>query len=142
MVAYDQPNDTVQFYVNDVKQASSSTSLPTSPRAPGLFRTGSIFDNLFRGFDMFGADFWYDDVFLDLDVEANRRKFADANGFPVSLGANGEKPSGSTPILYVDFERVTTGSGPWNKGAGIDFTETGTVTTGPRVITWQEGASV
>ncbi len=37
---------------------------------------------------------------LDLTIEANRRKFSDSNGQPVALGADGSLPNGIQPTIY------------------------------------------
>lgn len=66
--------------------------------------------------------------FLDLTVEANVRKFIDAKGYPVDLGANGELPTGIVPALYLSAQpgnEVT--SFIDNKGTGGDFAVAGTL---------------
>ena len=67
------------------------------------------------------------DTFLDLSVVANRRKFIDAGGCPVSLGPEGATPTGVKPIVFLS------GATPgWhtNLGPGGGFTETGALTDG------------
>lgn len=79
------------------------------------------------GFDGDIADFWYDaGTFLDLSVEANRRKFISANGMPKYLGADGSLPTGSPPDIFLsgDTENWHT-----NRGTGGGFTENGALTT-------------
>lgn len=73
------------------------------------------------------ADFWFDsNTFLDISVEANRRKFIDANGNPVFLGTDGSLATGSAPDIFLSGDTAT-----WhtNKGSGGGFTENGTLTT-------------
>lgn len=72
------------------------------------------------------ADMWYDDVYTNLSVESNRRKFISAAGKPVNLGASGEIPTGASPILFLTG---STDSWHVNKGTGGGFTEVGTLTT-------------
>jgi len=56
--------------------------------------------------------------FIDLSVLANREKFIIA-GKPVSLGADGSTPLGSTPLVYLKNPAPTAGV---NSGSGGDFT--------------------
>lgn len=70
------------------------------------------------------SELWFDDSYIDLSVEANRRKFITAAGRPVNLGSIGQGPTGSQPILFL------TGSGtPFvtNLGSGGGMTDNGAV---------------
>lgn len=62
--------------------------------------------------------------YLDLSVQANREKFI-LNGAPVDLGANGQAPTGTAPIIF--FRGPATAFNT-NLGTGGDFTVTGTLT--------------
>ena len=59
---------------------------------------------------------------LDLDDEATRRKFRDANGKPVALGEHCEKPTGMEPAACMTGDPAM-----WflNKGYGAGFTVNG-----------------
>lgn len=59
-------------------------------------------------------------AYIDLSVEANRRKFITAQGKPAFLGTNGEIPLGVQPLLYAP-----TGNPVTNAGSGGNFTLTG-----------------
>jgi hypothetical protein len=62
---------------------------------------------------------------LDLRLQANREKFI-LSGAPVSLGQNGERPTGSLPIFYFDGDAPA-----WNnQGSGPGLTASGTLLTG------------
>ena len=68
--------------------------------------------------------------FLDFSVEANRRKFRDANGWPKFLGHNGSRPTGTAPLVYCglrDGEAVADFA--TNRGTGGNYTITGTLDT-------------
>lgn len=81
------------------------------------------------------ADVWVDTgTYIDLSVEANRRKFIDASGNPVYLGASGELPTGTSPDIFFSGD---TASWHTNKGTGGGFTENGALTDaiGPMDIT-------
>ena len=58
---------------------------------------------------------------LDITVEANRRKFSTAAGKPVDLGADGSLPTGTAAIIYEPFEDLD----GTNKGTGGNFNVTG-----------------
>lgn len=45
-------------------------------------------------------DYWEAHDFIDISVEANRRKFIDSLGYPVDLGGDGSNP-GVTPIVFL-----------------------------------------
>lgn len=68
------------------------------------------------------AEIWLDPSYIDFSVEANRRKFIDASGKPVSLGADGSLPTGSAPAVYLKDPAATFGN---NSGAGGNFTING-----------------
>jgi len=77
------------------------------------------------------ADIWIDyDTFIDFSVEANRRKFISASGYPVNLNADGSLPTGAPPDIFLSGDTAT-----WhtNKGTGGGFTEGGALTDGPSV---------
>lgn len=71
------------------------------------------------------ADLWIDfGTYIDFSIEANRRKFIDANGDPVYLGASGNLPTGTAPDIFLSGDTAT-----WhtNKGTGGGFTVNGTL---------------
>jgi len=80
------------------------------------------------------AEVYFAAEYLDISQEANRRKFIDATGKAVSLGADGSTPTGSQPVLYL---RHNTGAAvtdfATNLGSGGSFSITGTLVeaTGP-----------
>jgi len=69
-------------------------------------------------------ELWFDNVFFDVSVLANRRKLITATLKPVDLGANGELVTGTTPLIYAPD-----GDPSNNKGTGGNFTITGALTT-------------
>jgi len=77
------------------------------------------------------TEFWFDSVWTP-NTAANREKFRSAIGEPVSLGADGSTPFGSSPSEYY------TGGDPeffTNSGTGNDLTRQGSPSTvdGPGV---------
>lgn len=73
------------------------------------------------------ADVYATNEFLDIGVEANRRKFIDGIGKPVDLGSDGSIPTGTAPLMFFSGPTDT-----WhtNDGSGEGFTETGALTDG------------
>ena len=76
------------------------------------------------------ADMWHaPGVYVDLSVEANRRKFISAAGKPVDLGGDGSLPGLGVPTLYLS-RRVggSVASFAANGGSGGGMTVNGTLT--------------
>lgn len=72
------------------------------------------------------ADLWIETgVFIDLSSAANRAKFVTTGVELVDLGANGETPTGASPIMFF---KGPSGSFNTNLGTGGNFTVTGTLT--------------
>lgn len=72
-------------------------------------------------------DLWFaPDQYIDFSIEANRRKFIDADGAPVDLGANGNLPTGTAPAIFLHGGASSFAT---NQGtAGDIFAVTGTLT--------------
>jgi prepilin-type processing-associated H-X9-DG protein len=47
------------------------------------------------------AEMYFTGSYIDLSIEANRRKFITADGLPARLGSDGSLPTGTTPWLYL-----------------------------------------
>jgi len=129
LMAWDLANTTAQIYLDDSLDAHSNTHGPLN-QAP-LYSRSDHHIGIYRGasFPFVGdmADIYINtDEYLDISVEANRRKFIDGDGKPVYLGADGELPTGNQPSQFFSGETDT-----WhvNKGYGGGFTESGTLTT-------------
>ena len=108
----DADNLTVNTYTNDtIDYTLPDWGVGGLPDGSGLFE-GSL------------AEVWFEPTYIDLSIEANRRKFISANGRPVDLGADGSTPTGSAPIVYLKNDET-------NLGDGEGFTLNGTVTDDP-----------
>lgn len=79
------------------------------------------------------AGFYFNKTsYLDLSVLSNRRKFITSAGKPANLGVNGQLPTGSPPIIFLNLNNGdAVSSFGTNKGTGGDFTITGTLTESP-----------
>jgi hypothetical protein len=74
------------------------------------------------------AEMWFTTTYIDLSVTANRRLFIDSRGKPVNLGQSGQKPTGTSPLLYLGGHSRYNGlTSAWNtnRGTGGGFTVTG-----------------
>lgn len=70
------------------------------------------------------SDVWFDTVYVDLSNVSNRHKFITANLSPASLGATGNVPTGTSPVLYLKGDSTTF---VINNGTGGNFTANGTL---------------
>lgn len=134
LVSYDLAASVAYVYLDD----ADVTTITTLTNDTIDFTTG----NLFIGADntaaaKLNADlsaFWFDHTYLNIAQVGNRRKFIDGGRMPVYLGANGERPLGSSPLLY---QKVSLGGAAsdfaTNQGTGGNFTITGALAlaTGP-----------
>lgn len=124
-----------RFYVNN--SLVTSTSVNTAGNidwsgsgrgfAIGAFTDGSKKINADIG------DFWFNPSYIDLSVEANRRKFITAADEPVNLGLQGENPTGAQPLVYFAGGPPSWNAGT-NRGTGGAFTMTGSVTQAPAFL--------
>ena len=126
-IAADLANSVAYLYLNDVLAESSWDTGPTNDAldlTPGGWGVGARQDG---GAKLNGdmADVWFHDTFIDISIEANRRKFIDYRGRPVYLGPTGSIPTGSQPIVYLGNAFST-----WhnNLGSGGDLVANGSLT--------------
>lgn len=131
LLSYDSSNQAAtRLYINDVECSTINWDPFTADAEfyggnASFVHIGARHDAGWK-FDGKIADLWIDyDSYLDFSIEANRRKFIDAGGDPVFLGANGQLPTGSPPEIFLSGETDT-----WhtNKGTGGGFTENGALT--------------
>lgn len=67
--------------------------------------------------------FWFNTSYIDLSVASNLAKFVSGTGInaaPADLGATGELPTGTSPLIYLPMYGNNAGK---NYGTGGDFTE-------------------
>lgn len=118
------------IYLDGVEQTLTITTYDTGGEI--VFTSGSFYvaRSTFTSFEWVGslADVWLDiGNYMDLSKETNRRKFLTSTGDPEYLGADGSRPTGTAPILFLGGRDVTTTNWNTNKGTGGDFTITGTL---------------
>lgn len=133
LVSWDAATATIQLYIDDVSTALTHTTASnnvninyTQPEwAVGANTTGS--DKI----NMSLADFYFNMVTsIDLSSATNRALFRDPSGRPTFLGATGQLPTGTAPILFLSGAAATFAT---NLGGGGGMTTTGTLdnTTSP-----------
>ena len=121
MASWDLGNTDTHLYLNGNED---KTGVAANDLAIGLGDSDEVFfftnsDPTANEWNDDVAEFWFDDNFIDLSVQANREKFL-LNGRPVFLGNNGEVPNGGSPLIFLSG--LTAG---WatNKGTGGGMTE-------------------
>lgn len=71
------------------------------------------------------SELWFDTRFIDLTNVTNRNKFISVGLKPVSLGANGNIPTGVSPLIYLNGNVKTFNV---NQGTGGNFNTVGSLT--------------
>lgn len=114
---------TYSFYVDDNIDFNISTTPKYHIGATSI--PGGFFDG------RLGA-LWFNTSYIDLSVAANLAKFVTGTGIdakPVDLGASGELPTGTSPLIYLPMYGNNAGK---NYGTGGDFTVNSGPYTGAR----------
>lgn len=124
--SWDLATGTSIMYVDDVEEAAPSTVVDdtidyTKDRAAIASIDGIPF------FDGEMSELYFTTEFIDISVEANRRKFITSDGKPADLGADGSTPTGNQPIVYISGDASVWNDGT-NLGSGGDFVMSGAVT--------------
>ena len=132
LISVDTSTGTANCYVDDADSMQTFTA-PTDATLDFDMTSWAIGSTHSGNSKLDGqiADLWIDfGTYIDFSIEANRRKFISAAGYPVNLGANGSIPTGSTPDIFLSGDTAT-----WhtNDGTGGGFTETGALTDGSPV---------
>lgn len=125
LISWDLAAGLRHLYLNDVADRSGDTVVDSAPSATShtAFGIGRVPGSTSGRYNGGLAEIYFNfEEYIDLSVEANRRKFISAEGEPVSLGEHGELPTGSPPISY---HHLQVGDPPeafgLNRGTGGDF---------------------
>eukprot|EP00951_Prasinocladus_malaysianus_P002740 scaffold19421_cov30-Prasinocladus_malaysianus.AAC.3 len=129
LMSWDLNATTVHVYVNDVVPSLSVLVAPQNTATGWSGSAWAIGATASSSFHLNGcmSEVYASREYLDVSVEANRRKFVSASGAPVSLGADGSLPTGSQPDIYLSGPSSNWASG-MNFGSGPAFTVVGAVT--------------
>ncbi len=127
LISIDTAAGVFHAYINDVAQSTTSGFLSTNAID---FTTGDFFIGRSGGQGDGANGYMYDpyftDEFIDISIEANRRKFISAAGKPVRLGLTGATPTGTAAKVFCSGAINN-----WNvnKGTGGGFTVSGNALT-------------
>lgn len=112
------------IYINGVAASVTWTTYTNAnlDMAPDVSATTELFIDRGGTQALIGAlaEFWFDDIFFN-----DPSKFRNSNNRPISLGANGQLPTGSAPIVYLSLNG---GGDDWatdSSGNGNTFTVIG-----------------
>lgn len=127
LVSWDTLNKLCHVAINDMVYTVPSTSWTGT----GTINSGSTFWEVATGgTNPAWGDLWAGNTasFVDLTVEANRRKFINFDLSPVDVGANGQNPFGTSPPIFL---HLVTGDSTYNdiannKGTGGNWSIGGT----------------
>ena len=133
LASWDLAAAAAHLYVNDVSNLAGGSTLTddTLDYTVGDWGIGGDSDASNKLDGCLSDVYFAPGQFLDFSTTANRRKFIDAYGNPVYLGANGAAPTGTAPLVYQRlFKSQPVDQFDTNSGTGGDFTITGTLTVG------------
>jgi hypothetical protein len=122
--AWDLSTPETHLWINDSNDEDTGSTTETSSETVDYTQSDySIGASTTGGQDMNAclSEFWFDNVFIDISTESERRKFIDASGKPVDLGSDGSTPNGASPLIYSPDGDIST-----NAGTGGNFSATGT----------------
>lgn len=141
-VSYDCSNGSKSAQLNGVNTSSSIFISGTPPTSFGVIQTtprltvgawfrdgGQPTENYFSGNI---SNVYLNTSYIDLSVASNLAKFVSGTGInaaPVDLGATGELPTGTSPLIYLPMYGNNAGK---NYGTGGDFTVNSGPYTGAR----------
>lgn len=118
------------LYINDASDlAGSSTGTSgTSDFTGADWGVGATTDGSAKFNGAIAELYFAPGQYLDLSVEANRRKFITAEGKPAYLGTDGSKPTGIAPLIYLGIRKNEAAANfATNRGTGGNFSITGTL---------------
>ena len=124
LVSWDATTGDILLYIDDV-DVTGTVNYNTGTVSFGPnFSVGSNAGTQLLYGDL--SEAYFTNEYLDLSIEANRRKFITAVGTPVDLGADGSLPTGTQPLIYFKGVASVWNAGT-NAGSGGSFTMTGSV---------------
>lgn len=114
-----QSTKVFQSYITDVLDTNLEIDTGTNFTVPQptAFGIGSLFGGGSNYWDGCMAETYIAlNQYLDISVQANRRKFISSALKPVSLGSDGSTPTGSAPCIYLPNPAAIVGNNAGNGG--------------------------
>ena len=132
LAAWDLATPGARFiYINDAADLTVNTFTDdTIDYTVADWGIGAL-PNAFGKFNGCMAELWFTPTYIDISVEANRRKFINSDGKPVNLGSDGSTPTGTAALVYQHLDDGEAAANfATNRGSGGAFTITGSLATG------------
>ena len=108
-------------YLDMVEDKTVSTHTDgTISHTNGNWALGAFTDGTIHYDGLLGVQYLNTDEVIVFDVESNRRKFFDNDGWPVWIGWHGELPTGNQPVLFTISGR---GDDNWGYGGDMPVVE-------------------
>ncbi len=126
LASWDTTNQQYEMYINDaLEQNHVPFNAGTILYSTGAFTIGKRSTSSSSFLNGCLSDLYINMTEkLDFSIEANRRLFTDANGNRISLGSQGQLPTGNPPIIYMNGNENTF---HLNLGSGGPFINLGSV---------------
>jgi hypothetical protein len=128
LCSYDTAVPVAHLYVNDVDKKVEVT-LTKDAGITNTFTASNLMalpDGSLNAAGKLSEFYWAPNQYLDFSVASNRAKFYDS-GTAKWLGADGSKPTGTKPVIYMDMKDATnhgTG-GAWSTNGSVTYTQVG-----------------
>lgn len=133
LMAWDLAAGVKQIYINDANAIDTVNSTHSNVAVDWGGATAWKVGRLGGGIRIDGglAELYFaPGQYLDISVEANRRKFRSLAGKPVDLGATGSAPTGTAPLCFLHLaDGESAANFATNRGTGGNFTTVGALTT-------------
>jgi hypothetical protein len=137
-LAIDMDNQSnCRAYLNGVAATMSISTFSAGQSLPILSKASigvstDFVGNFYNWYSGSLGALWFDTSYINLSVASNLAKFVSGTGIdakPVDLGATGELPTGTSPLIYLPMYGNNAGK---NYGTGGDFTVNSGPYTGAR----------
>jgi len=128
LISVDATNTVTQIYIDDIVPGLDTNTFVDRTiqwNTTNEFTVGADADVPTNPANVYLAELYITNEFLDLNIVANRRRFISTGGKPVDLGSDGSDPTGTAPLIYLSGATAT-----WhtNDGSGGGFDEVGAIT--------------
>lgn len=132
LMAWDRAAGVGYCYVNDVDESNLTNGSDENAPYTSMvdWHVGAHVNDTLKTDGCVADVYFAPGQYIDISVESNRRKFITADGTPAKLGATGDTPTGTAPILYSHLDDGETANNlAINRGTGGNLTVTGGLAT-------------